>query len=224
MRDRVLPMYVVCDESYSMTDHMATLNAGLRELHRRVRNDPSVDSRVRLCLIGFADTARVLIPLSPLSDVPDIGVLAARASTNYGIAFTILRETIEHDVAELCAQSRLMYQPTVFFLSDGQPTDPALWRHAHSRLLDRDWPVRPRIVAFGVGDADAATMRAVGDFRAYLHDGRTTTLDDVVQAFARTLTDSLVLLGTDAASLRIPDRVNGFTQLAVDPFRAADTR
>jgi uncharacterized protein YegL len=218
MRDRVLPIYVVCDESYSMTDHMGTLNAGLRELHRCVQNDPSANSRTRLCLIGFADTARVVVPLSPLADLPDIGVLAARASTNYAPAFTLLRETIERDVADLCAHSRRMYQPTVFFLSDGQPTDPALWRLAHSRLLDHDWAVRPRIVAFGVGDADAATMRAVGDFKAYLCDKRTTMLDDAVRMFAETLTDSLVLHGTDDAALRIRDHVAGFTELTADLY------
>jgi uncharacterized protein YegL len=213
MRDRVLPIYVVCDESYSMTDHMSTLNAGLRELHRCVQDDPVASSRVRLCLIGFADTARVVVPLSPLGDVPDIGVLAARASTNYGTAFTLLRETILTDAADLCAQSRQMYQPTVFFLSDGQPTDPALWRRAHAELLRHDWPDRPRIVAFGVGDADAATMRAVGDYKAFLYDKRTTELGDAVRVFAETLTDSLVLQGTDDAALRIPDRVAGFTEL-----------
>lgn len=218
MPGRVLPIYVVCDESYSMTDHMGTLNAGLRELHRCVRSDPSASSQVRLCLIGFADTARVVVPLSPLADVPDFGVLAARANTNYGAAFTLLRDTIERDVADLSAQSRRMYHPTVLFLSDGQPTDPALWRRAHSRLLDRDWPVRPRIVAFGVGDADAATMRAVGDFKAYVHDRRATMLDDAVRVFAETLTDSLVLHGADDAAVRVPDRPTGLAELPADLF------
>jgi uncharacterized protein YegL len=217
MRDRVLPVYVVCDESYSMTDHMDALNTGLRELHRCVRDDPATNARVRLCLIGFADTARVVVPLSPLGDVPDIGALAARASTNYGVAFTLLRETIERDVADLSARSCPMYRPTVFFLSDGQPTDEALWRRAHSRLVDRDWPARPRIVAFGVGDVDATTMRAVGDFKAYLHDGTATTIDDAVGSFARTLTDSLVLHGTGDPSPRLPDHVTGFTDVSGEP-------
>jgi uncharacterized protein YegL len=51
--EHVLPFYVVCDVSFSMTDHLDALNAALLELHRAVGTDPVVADRTRFCLIGF---------------------------------------------------------------------------------------------------------------------------------------------------------------------------
>ena len=211
MRDRVLPFYVVCDESYSMSDHMETLRARLRELRHCVRNNPAVSEVVRFSLIGFADVPRLIVPLSSPHDLDDIGALSARAASNFGAVFTLLRDTIERDVARLRRQACLIHRPTVFFLSDGQPTDPASWRSQHARLLDPAWPDRPKIVAFGIGDADAGTIRAVGQFKAFLSDrDGGTTPGDALQRFADVLTDSM-LSGGD---VDVPDQIRGYTALS----------
>ena len=167
MPDRVLPFYVVCDESYSMADHLGVLNAGLRELRRCVVADPVLRGRARFCLIGFAEDARVVVPLARLDEFPDVTGLTARAATNFGRVFTTLRQIIERDVRELRTRACEVYQPAVFFLSDGQPTDPAVWQDAYARLVDPGWPSRPKVVAFGIGDADAATIGVIGEFKAF---------------------------------------------------------
>jgi uncharacterized protein YegL len=212
MRDLVLPFYVVCDESYSMSDHMNTLNACLRELHHSVRTDPMVKDVVQFCLIGFAENARVLVPLAPPGEFTEIKRLSVRAATRFGHAFTILRDTIQLDIDRLRGQFHRIHQPTVFFLSDGQPTDPALWRTAYDRLVDPAWADRPRIVAFGIGDADATTIGAIGASRAYLAED-TTTPAAALRQFVDTLSTYMVGAKPDAVDMPLPRQVAGYTEL-----------
>ncbi|MGK3207295.1 vWA domain-containing protein [Amycolatopsis sp. MEPSY49] len=212
MSDRVLPFYVVCDESYSMADHLDLLNDCLDDVYRVVRTDSALAGRARLGMIGFSREARVVAPLSWRPERIARPGLRGGAETNFGAVFTTLRETIERDVERLRAESCSIDRPAVFFLSDGQPTDHADWPTAHARLLDENWPARPRMIAFGIGDADRTTMRRIGTHRAYL--SRTgVTPRRVIREFAKTLTSSLILSGATAGGLHVPAQVVGFTSL-----------
>ncbi|MFL6143236.1 MAG: vWA domain-containing protein [Labedaea sp.] len=165
----VLPIYVVCDHSFSMLDHIDTLNDSLLELHRACGRDPYVSARTLFCLIGFAESPEILLPLCKpdwLATIPGGGT--ARASSNFAPAFSFLREIITRDVAVLRRKTHDVYRPAVFFLSDGQPTDPMTWPAAHARLVDPAWAAHPDIVALGVGEADPVTINRIGTFGAYL--------------------------------------------------------
>jgi uncharacterized protein YegL len=212
MSDRILPFYVVCDESYSMADHLDQLNDSLDDVYGVVRTDPALAGRARLGLIGFSREARVVAPLSQEAERIGKPGLRGGAETNFGAVFTTLRSTIEQDVERLRAESRSIYRPAVFFLSDGQPTDHEDWPAAHARLVDKSWPARPRMIAFGIGDADRATMSQIGTYRAYL--SRTgVTPRRVIREFAKTLASSLILSGTAGDDLYVPPQVPGFTPL-----------
>jgi uncharacterized protein YegL len=220
MPEQILPFYVVCDQSYSMADHLDALNDGLAQLHRAVGTDPVVADKTRFCLIGFAGEAEILQPLCRLSDVVDIVGLTTQAGTSFGEAFTLLRQTIEHDVDQLKADAHRVYRPAVFFLSDGHPTDPATWPDAYDRLVDPDWPARPNIISFGIGDADADTIGRIGTFQAFMSQGGVSP-GNALHGFARTLTTSVVRSGGISPDgdlvLQVPDRVAGFTALQIDP-------
>jgi len=140
----------------------------LRELHRAVTADPVVSSGTRFCLIGFSDSAEILLPLSRHSEITEICRLTAGAASNFGAVFRLLRDTIARDVDTLNGQGQQVYQPAVFFLSDGQPTDPATWPSAFAALTDPTWSGRPLMIAFGLGDADPATIGRIGTCRAFL--------------------------------------------------------
>lgn len=222
MPEQILPFYVVCDQSYSMADHLDGLNDGLRELHRAVGTDPVVADKTRFCLIGFSGTADVLQPLCALSDVVELVGLAgltSSAATSFAAAFTVLRQTIETDVAALKEAGHLVYRPAVFFLSDGQPTDPVSWPVAYERLVDPTWPIRPNIVSFGIGDADETTIRQVGTVQAFMSRGGVSP-GHALHEFARALTRSVVgsgdVVDDQDLVLRIPRQVTGFTALRVD--------
>jgi uncharacterized protein YegL len=216
MPEQILPLYVVCDQSYSMADHLDALNDGLAQLHAAVGTDPVVAEKTRFCLIGFSGRAEVLQPLCRPSDVVGLIDLTTHAATSFGEAFTLLRETIETDVGTLKAQGDQVYRPAVFFLSDGHPTDPTTWPAAYERLVDPEWPARPNIIAFGIGDADAATIGRIGTFQAFMSQGGVTPAA-ALHGFARALTTSVVRSDDDGqVELRVPARIDGFTTLRID--------
>lgn len=165
MGSDVLPCYVVCDVSLSMTDHLAELNAGLREFHGAVHADSAVAGLVRCCVVGFAGKPKVLRPLYEMATLPELPEMGR--GTNFGPAFTLLREAIDRDVRGLKAQRVGVHRPIVFFLSDGQPTDPVTWPAAYAELTDPAWTARPHVIAFGVGDADQVTLGRIGTFRTF---------------------------------------------------------
>jgi uncharacterized protein YegL len=221
MPEQILPFYVVCDQSYSMADHLDALNDGLAQLHAAVGTDPVVADKTRFCLIGFSGAATVLTPLCRLSDVVELTALATQPATSFGEAFTLLRETIEKDVAALKADGHRVYRPAVFFLSDGHPTDQTTWPAAYERLVDPEWPARPNIISFGIGDADAATIGRIGTFQAFMSHGEVSPAT-ALHSFARALTTSVVSSGGNTPDgdlmLQVPERVAGFTALQVDPI------
>lgn len=166
MGSDVLPCYVVCDVSLSMTDHLDELNAGLREFHGAVHADSAVAALVRCCVVGFAGRPKVLRPLYEMATPPELPEMGR--GTNFGPAFTLLREAIDRDVRGLKAQRVGVHRPIVFFLSDGQPTDPVTWPAAYAALTDPAWTARPHVIAYGVGDADQNTLGRIGTFRTFL--------------------------------------------------------
>ncbi|WP_410618512.1 vWA domain-containing protein [Amycolatopsis sp. cmx-8-4] len=167
MGSDVLPCYVACDVSLSMADHLDELNTGLREFRGAVHADASVTGRILCSVIGFGETPHVVQPLLPMDDLAELPAPRAGAGTNFGPAFTFLREVIDGDVGGLEKHRLQVHRPVVFFLSDGQPTDPVTWPAAFASLTDPAWARRPRVVAFGVGDADEDALGRIGTFRTY---------------------------------------------------------
>jgi len=221
MSEQVLPFYVVCDESYSMEPHIPQLNQYLQELHQAIGTDPVVSDKTRFCVIGFSGTAEVLLPLSELSEVEEMCGLTAKAATSYIAAFELVRDTIDRDVSMLKGDGHRVYRPAVFFLSDGLPTDEADWVPSHQRLTDRNWGPRPNIVAFGIGEADAPTIQRVATFKAFMVRQGVSPVD-ALHEFAKALTKSIVRSSTTLAdggqvSLQVPEKIEGFTELKVDP-------
>ena len=125
---QVLPFYIVCDESSSMDGaSIAAVNDGIVELFDEISSDPVIDQKARVGIIAFNDTARVLFPLTQLSDVAQILVFVASGSSSYAAAFRLLKTQIESDVTMLRQEGVSVQRPIVFFISAGEP-DPENWR------------------------------------------------------------------------------------------------
>ncbi|WP_103355444.1 hypothetical protein [Amycolatopsis sp. CA-128772] len=168
MGSDVLPCYVACDVSLSMADHIEELNVGLREFRGAVHADASVADRVFCSVVGFGEQPQVVQSLLPMDDLAELPEPAPCAGTNFGPAFTFLRSLIDRDVSILRRHRLQVHRPLVFFLSDGQPTDPVTWPFAFASLTDPAWACCPRVVTFGLGDADPAALDRIGTFRTYL--------------------------------------------------------
>lgn len=227
MSEQILPFYLVCDESYSMAgEPLREINDQLPEIFNEIASNPTVADKARLCVISFSNTAEVVIPLADLNDVQQLPELAPKGGTNYGAAFTVLRDTIEKDIRALKTAGHRPFRPTVFFITDGQPTD-GNWASAHRRLTDADFGPRPTILAFGFGDAHPETLQTVATFRAFVASGELNP-SSALREFAKQLLNSVVASAVassaafsanpDAgAQMVFPEQVKGYTVLDADP-------
>ncbi len=158
---QVLPFYVVCDESSSMSgDSIDAVNQGIKELFQEIHSDPIVDAKARVGIITFNDAARVVLPLTRLSSIKNSPGCVASGSTSYAAAFRLLKTQIETDVPKLKAEGLRVHRPMVFFMSDGAP-NPEDWKSSLAALTDQSFEFRPNIVSFGVAGAEASVIKEV---------------------------------------------------------------
>ncbi|MGW5211147.1 vWA domain-containing protein [Streptomyces sp. NPDC004051] len=218
---QILPFYMVCDESGSMAGGgVDAINSALPDLHHEISTNPSVADKTRFALIGFSTQASVLQPLADLSELTQLPSLSAGGVTSFGAAFRLLKDTIEKDVAALKAEGHDVYRPVVFFLSDGIPTDEG-WRTALDDL--NAFRYAPKIIAFGISDADAATITEVANFKAFIQKDDSISPAIALREFASSITRSIVNSATSMAAqggegfdLQVEEHVPGFTSLSLD--------
>lgn len=206
----VLPVYVVADESASMTPVVDELNAGLTALHRALLRQPMAAAKVRFSLLGFSDTVEVRLALADLRTESALPVLSTRGATSYGAAFQALLEGIPEDVGTLKEQGYAVFRPAVFFLTDGQPTDEPDWRETYRQLVNPETNrAAPNIIACGVGEAKARTVLDIAtrpEFAFVATPG--TELGLAIAEFGVALTRSIVASAVSA--------VAGKTELVVE--------
>jgi uncharacterized protein YegL len=126
--------------------------------------DAKMAEKVRVSLIEFSDDARTAIPLSDVSDVTRMPTLVAGGATNYSAAFSLVRQVIPKDVANLKSEGFMVYRPVMFFVTDGSPTDQS-WQTALEKLRPPEFQQGPTIIAIGFGSADPAIIQEIGSSR-----------------------------------------------------------
>lgn len=159
----VMPFYLICDVSYSMVNDMAALNDGVQRLRRSIIAEPLVDDVAHIAVMTFSDTAKVIMPMSRMSDTP-MPVLSVEGGTIYGEAFRELARVIPADAAALKAQGYRVFRPCAFFLTDGEPLDADYWETFKSALAYngvtgigmKQYPV---FIPFGFRDAPEDVLR-----------------------------------------------------------------
>ena len=221
---QVIPFYIICDESQSMEgSKLDACNKSLPVIHKAIAADPIINDKVRIGIISFSDSAEVLLPLSKMTDVVDFPGLIVKGGTNYGSAFTCLKQTIQDDINALKAQNEFrVNRPIVFFISDGEPTD-TNWQAAHAAVADKTWSFSPHIIAFGVGGAQAETIREVatkvdkaGKNFAYLADDNAdpgAVLKEIFKSLLGSIIGSARLAAAGDAGLELPVTGPGFIKL-----------
>ncbi|CAM4156534.1 hypothetical protein [Nocardiopsis rhodophaea] len=193
----LLPAYVLADESGSMGPYEEDLSQGLISLCEGLRAEPMVAAKLRLAVLGFSDDVEVRLAVADMRHETSLPKVEIRGLTNYEAVFDDLLGRIPSDIQWLRGEGYKVHRPVVFFLSDGQPTDPRAWRQPHGRLTDRaQTPTAPNIVACGIGDAEASTMVEVAtrpEFAFVAKPG--TDIGQAVAEFFHALTASLVASG-----------------------------
>jgi uncharacterized protein YegL len=107
---------------------------------------------LRFSLVTFSDEAKTLVPMSSY-DESSIPTLQVEGGTSYGKGFAEIRRRIDVDVESLKSDGYEVFRPSVFFITDGGPTDGERERtSAWEDLTDPDRRSHPNVIAFGVGD------------------------------------------------------------------------
>ena len=193
---QVLPMYFVGDESHSMAgEPIAAVNQGLIDLRDEVAKHPLIGKKVRFGIITFAESAQTRLELSELSEDLVLPTLSPRGrGTSYAAALEALRQTIPADVALLKGNGYQVHRPSVFFLSDGLPTEKAAhWQGRLAELKDPSFRERPNILAFGVGEADPEVIGQLASSPRYgfmMTQGASTA--GAIAEFAASMLNSMV--------------------------------
>jgi uncharacterized protein YegL len=159
----VMPFYLICDVSYSMINDMPALNDGVQRLRRSIVAEPMVDDVAHIAVMTFSDTAKVIMPLSQMSETP-VPPLSVEGGTFYGEAFRELARVIPADAAALKAQGYRVFRPCAFFLTDGEPLDGDYWETFKSALTYngvtgagmKQYPV---FIPFGFRDAPEDVLK-----------------------------------------------------------------
>jgi uncharacterized protein YegL len=213
----ILLVYFVADESGSMGPNIGELNEGLASLHDALQRESFAAAKVRFSVIGFSDTAFTYLEPADLRLLAGMPTLTAQSFTSYSAAFDQLAYRISVDIPSLKAQGYTVHRPAVFFLTDGLPNAQEDWRAARSGLLAQ--PAAPNILAFGIGDADAATVTELATQPNFAFvAARGVDTGAAISEFVTSLTQSVISSGQalagGSAELQF-EKPPGFT-LAVD--------
>ncbi|MFE4453567.1 hypothetical protein [Streptomyces sp. NPDC056796] len=196
---RLAQVYVVLDTSPAAAGCAAGLREALESLRTVLADSPDVASAVRLCVLAFARTADVRMPLTEVSARTGVPDLPAGTGRLYAPVFRRLLELVPLETERLKQQVAHVSRPTVFFLTVGEPEDDGAWQAARQELMEHRY--RPQIVACGIGTAGRATVARIADraeFAVAADEG--LSLADSVARFSVLLRDTVLHLGRSAAS------------------------
>lgn len=202
----VMPFYLTCDVSLSMTNDMPALNDGLRGLQRAILADPLVNDVAYVAIATFSDIAKVVMPLGRMSE-QEVPTLSPEAGTNYGAAFRCLAQAITQDRADLKSRGLRLYRPCVFFLTDGEPLDHD-WHQTFVSTLCYD-PVtnagmkwHPIFVPFGFRDAPENMLKklAYPMEKGKWYCARNATIEEALSGIIGVIMKTVVTAGRTAGS------------------------
>ncbi len=156
------PVMLVLDGSASMRgEAIAELNAGVRAFQQQIMMDETASMRVELAITRFGGDAELVQDFTTLDgfDSAHGGPLAPPTLEAWGD--TPLGAGLELGLSALEARKSVYrrhgihyYRPWLFLITDGAPTDGALWQHAAMNAQEADLTKRLCFFVVGVDGAD----------------------------------------------------------------------
>jgi uncharacterized protein YegL len=213
MRQKCLPTYLVIDVSASMRPFEGALNNTLHKLHRTLIGSPRVSEFAHMSIVAFSTQPWLVIEMVDMELVDRMPEVVCDGATNYGPAFDLVRQRVDVDLPMLNAQGKAVLRPCVFFLTDGEPTDPG-WEAAFDRLTDPHWSRRPHVIAYGFGAASDAVLRRVGTKGAFAADG-TAEPDEALSRAISSLLNTLVA-SARVEAMHVPTSAVGYRTIPIE--------
>jgi uncharacterized protein YegL len=156
----VLPVYVVCDVTKPVGKSDLSYSDELAGALLEMSSDPTVADKIRVCIAVFSDQARVLLPLSDLSEGIGMPEITYEGNVRrYGPVFTLMKSLMERDARNLGEEAHDVMRPMMIFISGGAPADE--WRSSYRQLVNAR--VRPDIFTWGVGAVEQAGLTEIAN-------------------------------------------------------------
>jgi uncharacterized protein YegL len=197
----VMPFYLICDVSLSMTHDMPALNDSLQRLKRAILADPLVNDVAYIAIMTFSEQAKLVMPLGRMSE-QQVPVLSPEGGTQYGAAFRLLAQAVAQDTASLKARGLKVFRPCAFFLTDGEPLDGS-WEQTFKSNLTYDPTTRtgmkghPVFVPFGFRDAPEDVLRKLAYPRekGKWYHAKSSSVEDALKGIISIIMNTVVTAG-----------------------------
>jgi uncharacterized protein YegL len=159
---RMVPVYIIVDESPSDQGYFEVLNRTIRTLPAELAAHTDVISAMRLAVVGYASEVDVRMPLNAVAAESFVPELAPHSGNRLGIVFQYLQDRIAEDVARSKSRGLMVGRPVVYLLCASTPADSPAWQTPYRNLTDRaGFPAAPNIVACGIGGTDPDVIKAI---------------------------------------------------------------
>ena len=134
------PVVLLLDTSSSMTGlPIQELNNGISIFKQSVQSDPLASLRVELSIISFGGETPTVIQDFIMIDEFNPPTLVASGRTPIGQAINLALDNLEARKQLYRDNNIQYYQPWLFMITDGSPTDPPnIWQEAARRIEDAE--------------------------------------------------------------------------------------
>lgn len=160
------PCVLLLDTSGSMDGTpIHELNAGLIAFREDLRKDELAMLRVEIAIITFGGTARVVQDFVTAGEFTP-PTLEVSGNTPMGAGINLALDILDTRKQGYKANGLPYYRPWIFLVTDGEPTDGALWQAAAQRIQTAETAKKIAFFAVGVAGADMKCLAQINPLRS----------------------------------------------------------
>jgi uncharacterized protein YegL len=153
------PVVLLLDTSGSMSgDRIAQLNAGVSIFKEEIQQDTTASLRVEVAIITFDESAHLIQDFVTIDEFNPPS-LTAKATTAMGQAIQMALGKVESRKAQYRSNGIQYYQPWIFLITDGEPTDS--WQSAAQQVRQAAADRKLSFFAVGVQGANLAILSQI---------------------------------------------------------------